>query len=131
MTDVMISRRDFMTAVMISRLVPNLRLKYFRRTDGTSVHRSPESDREGLFGRGASRSYGRPYASGLRRALAGRSPVNARSYLTDVPSIRSQRRDRRYESTFDRGDDEPAVTEEFLTPKPNIDARKVDVRPNS
>ena len=66
-----------------------------------------------------------------RRAVAGRSPVNARSYLTDVPSIRCWRRDRGSESTFARGDDEPAVTVEFLTPKPNIDARKVDVRPNS
>ena len=61
----------------------------------------------------------------------GRSPVIARSYLTDVPSIRCWRRDRRSESTFARGDDEPAVTVEFLTPKPNIDRRKVDVRPKS
>ena len=54
--------------------------------------------------------------------------MNARSYLTDVPSIRCWRRDRRSESTFARGDDERAVTEEFLSNKPKTDRRKVDVR---
>ena len=53
---------------------------------------------------------------------------NSLSYLTDVPSIRCWRRDRRSESTFARGDDERAVTEEFLSNKPKTDRRKVDVR---
>ena len=54
--------------------------------------------------------------------------MNARSYLTDVPSIRCWRRDRRSESTFASGDDERAVTEELLSNKPKTDRRKVDVR---
>ena len=53
---------------------------------------------------------------------------NSLSYLTDVPSIRCWRRDRRSESTFARGDDERAVTEEFLSNKPKTVHRKVGVR---
>ena len=63
----------------------------------------------------------------IRRALALTVP-RARSYVTVVISIRSWRRDRRSESTFDARDDEPAVTEEFLSNKPKTDRRKVDVR---
>ena len=65
----------------------------------------------------------------LRNGRAGRLIRTklrpTRSALTDEPSIRSQRRDRLSESTFDRGDDEPAVTEEFLTPKPKVLGPKI------
>ena len=66
----------------------------------------------------------------IRRALALTVP-RARLYVTVVIFIRCWRRDRRSESTFDRGDDERAVAEEFSRNKPKIDRRKVDVRPNS
>ena len=63
----------------------------------------------------------------IRRALALTVP-RARSYVTVIIFIRCWRRDRRSESTFDRGDDERVVAEEFSTNKPKIDRRKVDVR---